>query len=196
MGRSGTLAGRLRRLGWGGLAAGAAALVMTACGSQLASSTGAAQSARPAQPAGGSPAAGGGAAPGGLCSDVPAVTRLTVHRADGVPGNHLRFAFPDTVAVTSPAQARAVARAVCTLPPMPHGAMSCPIDQGVSYRLDFAASRDSFPRITVAAGGCGAVSGAGPVRQAGSARFWTLLGHALGIRQAAASALRGTSPGG
>jgi hypothetical protein len=37
------------------------------------------------------------------------------------------------------------------------------------------------------------VTGAGPVRRAGSAGFWTVLGHAIGLKRAAGSALRGTS---
>jgi hypothetical protein len=95
--------------------------------------------------------------------------------------------------VTSPAEARAVARALCALPVMPSTPMPCPMDQGVSYRLDFAAGRASFPGITAAAGGCNPVTGAGPVRRAGSAGFWTVLGHAIGLKRAAGSALRGTS---
>jgi hypothetical protein len=196
MGRSGTRAGRVSRLGLCSLAAGAVALVMTACGSQLASPSGATQSARPSQGSGGTPAPGGVAGRHGLCSQVPAVTRLAVSRVTALPRSHLRFAFPAGVTVTSPAEARAVARALCTLPVMPGGVMSCPMDQGVSYRLDFAAGRTSFPGITAAASGCNAVNGAGAVRRAGSAGFWTVLGHAMGINRAASSALRGTSQAG
>jgi hypothetical protein len=47
--------------------------------------------------------------------------------------------------------------------------------------------------MTAAAGGCNAVNGAGPVRRAGMTGFWTVLGHAMGIKHAAGSALRGTS---
>jgi hypothetical protein len=173
------------------LATGAAALVMTACGSQLASPSGATQPARPSQAAGGIPTSGGGTGRTGLCSNVPAVTRLAVSRVTVLPQDHLRFVFPAAVTVTSPAEARAVAKALCTLPAMPSGVMSCPMDQGVSYRLDFAAGRTSFPLITAAASGCNAVAGAGAVRRAGSASFWTVLGQAMGIKHAASSVLRG-----
>lgn len=195
MGRSGTRAGRVSRLGLGSLGTGAAALVLTACGSQLASPSGATQPARPSQGGGTAPALEGRTGHSGLCSrsQVPAVTRLAVSRTVALPGNHLHFAFPAGVTVTSPAEARAVARALCALPVMPSAPMSCPMDQGVSYRLDFAAGRTSFPGIRAAAGGCNPVTGAGPVRRAGSARFWTVLGHAIGLKRAAGSALRGTS---
>ena len=196
MGRSGTRAGRVRRPGLCSLAAGAAALVMTACGSQLASPAGATQPARPSQGPGVTPAPAGGTGRNGLCSQVPAVTRLAVSRVTALPRSRLHFAFPAGVTVTSPAEARAVAKALCTLPVMPGGVMSCPMDQGVSYRLDFAAGRASFPGITAAASGCNAVTGAGAVRRAGSAGFWTVLGHAMGINRAASSTLRGTSQAG
>ena len=196
MGRSGTRAGRVSRLGLGSLASGAAVLVLTACGSQLASPSGATQSVRPSQGGGAAPARGAGTDRSGLCSQVPAVTRLAVSRAVALPGNHLHFAFPAGVTVTGPAEARAVARALCALPVMPSAPMPCPMDQGVSYRLDFAAGQTSFPGITASAGGCNPVTGAGPVRRAGSAGFWTVLGRAIGLKHAAGSALRGTSPAG
>jgi len=196
MGRSGRWASRLRRLGWFSVATGAAALVMTACGSQLASSTGAVQSTRPAHGPSGTPTPRGGEGGSGLCSQMPMVTRLTVARATVLPQNHLHVAFPAVVTVTSPAQARAVARSLCALPRMPSAPMPCPMDQGVSYRLDFAAGRASFPPVTAAAGGCNPVTGAGPVRRAAAAGFWIVLGQAIGIKHAAGSALRGTSRAG
>ena len=46
--------------------------------------------------------------------------------------------------------------------------------------------------VTVAAGGCGRVAGAGPVRSADrSPGFWAVLAHAMGI---SSGALRGASP--
>ena len=87
-----------------------------------------------------------------------------------------------------------MAEAICGLPAMPHGQMmSCPADLGVSYRLSFAAGRGAFPVVTVTAGGCGGVSGAGPVRRATSAAFWTDLAKALGAPHPGAAALQGTS---
>ena len=92
------------------------------------------------------------------------MTRLVVSRVSALPQNHLHFAFPAGVTVSSPARARAVATMVCGLPAVPHGPMSCPADLGVSYRLSFAAGSESFPVVTAEAGGCGVVTGAGPAR--------------------------------
>jgi hypothetical protein len=121
------------------------------------------------------------------------VTRLVVSRVSALPQNHLHFAFPAGITVSSPAQARAVAEAVCGLPAVPRGPMSCPADWGLSYRLSFAAGTRSFPVVMAAAGGCGTVTGAGPARwTVRSPGFWTALAHAMGISTGAA--LRGTGP--
>ena len=190
-----TLSGRLTRAGLLIAAAAAAATVAAGCGSQVATTTSATQpsSPRTAGPGGidpGGPVSTGGAA---LCSKQAAVTRLVVSRVSALPQNHFHFAFPAGVTVSSPERARAVAAMVCGLPPMSHGVMSCPADWGVSYRLSFAAGSESFPVVTAGAGGCGVVSGAGPVRRTASGPgFWTVLAHAMGVSGGAA--LQGTRP--
>jgi hypothetical protein len=185
MGVPGTRSGRVTRPGQLVLAAAGAALLTAACGSQAATTSSAAQPASPASTGTGSSAA--------LCSDPAAVTRLVVSRVSALPQNHLHFAFPAGVTVSSPARARAVAGAVCGLPAMPRGPMNCPANWGLSYRLSFAAGTRSFPVVTAAAGGCGTVTGAGAVRwTARSPGFWTALAHAMGI--SAGAALRGTGP--
>jgi hypothetical protein len=164
-----------------------AGLALAACGSQQAATTSSATQAT-------SPAATRSPAQPGrtLCSDVPALTRLVVTRVVELPQNHLHFAVPAGVTISDPATVRDVARAVCGLPVMPHGVMSCPADWGVTYRLSFAAGRGGFPVVTAAAGGCGWVSGAGPVRRAASTGFWTELARALGVPHPSNSALQGT----
>jgi hypothetical protein len=197
MGMPVTLSGRLARAGLLIAAAAGAATVAAGCGSQGATTTSA---ARPASPGTASP---GGIIPGGpaspssaaLCSKQAAVTRLVVSRVSALPQNHLHFTFPAGVIVSSPARARAVAEAVCGLPMMPHGPMSCPADLGLGYRLSFAAGSRSFPVVIVSAGGCGGVAGVGPARwTARSPGFWTVLAHGMGL--ANGTALRGTSPAG
>jgi hypothetical protein len=84
-----------------------------------------------------------------------------------------------------------VAEAICGLPAARHGVMFCPADLGVSYRLSFAAGRAAFPVVTVMAGGCGRVSGAGPARQANSATFWIDLAKALGVAHPTSTTLLG-----
>jgi hypothetical protein len=173
------------------LAAAAAGLALAACGTEQAATTSSATQAAssPASSPSTSPARAGGL----LCRDTASVTRLVVTRASALPENHLHFAVPAGVTIANPATARGVAEAICGLPAMPHGQMmSCPADLGVSYRLSFAAGRAVFPVVTVTAGGCGGVSGAGPVRRATSAAFWTDLAKALGAPHPGAAALQGT----
>jgi len=189
------LSGRLSRAGLLIAAAAGAATVAAGCGSQVATTTSAARPASPSTPSPGGIIPGGPASVGSaaLCSEQEAVTRLVVSRVSALPQNHLHFAFPAGVTVSSPARARAVAKAVCGLPLMPHGPMSCPADLGLGYRLSFAAGTRSFPVVTATAGGCGTVTGAGPARwTARSPGFWTVLAHAMGV--STAPALRGTSP--
>jgi hypothetical protein len=172
-----------------------AGLALAACGTQQAASTSSATQAAssPASSPSTSPASPVRAG-GLLCRDTAAVTRLVVTRVTALPQNHLHFAIPAGVTIANPATARGVAEAICGLPAMPHGqVMSCPADLGVSYRLSFAAGRAAFPVVTVTAGGCGGVSGAGPVRRATSAAFWTDLARALGAPHPGAAALQGTS---
>lgn len=195
MGEPVTHSRRLTRAGLLIAAVASAASVAAGCGSQVATTTSAAQPASPssARPGGiipGGPVSGGSAA---LCSKQAAVTRLVVSRVNALPQNRLHFAFPAGVTVSSPARARAVAAMVCGLPAVPRGPMSCPAGWGVSYRLRFAAGSESFPVVTAGAGGCGVVSGAGPARwTARVPGFWTVLAHAMGISRGAA--LLGTRP--
>jgi hypothetical protein len=190
-----TLSGRLTRAGVLIAAAAGAAAVAAGCGSQVVTTSSATKPASPSTASSGGIIPGGPRSSGGpgLCSEQASVTRLVVSRASALPRNHLHFAFPAGITVRSPAHARAVAAAVCGLPVMPRGPMSCPADWGLSYRLSFAAGTKGFPVVTVAAGGCAAVTGAGPVRwTARSPRFWTVLAQAM--RVSAPSALRGSGP--
>ena len=138
------------------LAAAGSAVLVAACGSQAATTSGATGPASTASPAGstGTPSPGGTgpAAGAALCSSRAAMTRLVVSRVSALPQNHLHFTFPAVITVDSPGRARAVAEAVCGLPPMPRTVISCPADQGVSYRLSFAAGSTTFPVVTVAPG--------------------------------------------
>jgi hypothetical protein len=172
------------------MAAAAAGLALAACGTEQAATTSSATQAASSPASSTSPARAGGP----LCRDTASVTRLVVTRADALPQNHLHFAVPAGVTIANPATARGVAEAICGLPAMPHGQlMSCPADLGISYRLSFAAGRDAFPVVTVRAGGCGGVTGAGPLRRATSAAFWTDLAKALGAPHPGPATLQGIS---
>lgn len=99
------------------------------------------------------------------------------------------------ITVRDRAKARALARAVCGLPALPHGVLSCPINVGGGYQLVFTASGRTLRPVTVGATGCESVAGAGTAR-AGSvptrwvARtpgFWTAFAHLTGIQAPAHS---------
>ena len=191
--RPGLIRTGLIRPGLAVLAVAGCAVLVGACGSQAATTSSATQPASTASPAdAASPGRAGTTGSAALCSDQAAVTRLLVSRVSALPQNHLHFAFPAAVTVASPGRARAVAAAVCGLPPMPRDVMYCPADLGVRYRLSYAAGSATFPAVTASAGGCSIVAGAGHVRSAGrSSGFWAVLARAMGIGGAAA--LRGTS---
>lgn len=133
------------------------------------------------------------AAGGTLCAGVAAVDRLTVSRVNAIPANHPRFSFPATVAVSDATQARSVARELCALQPPPRGAVACPADLGIIYRLDFATSGRSLPQVTIQAGGCEGVSGAGLARWTmQTPAFWAVLGTAMGLTHPGHAAFAGT----
>lgn len=165
----------------------AGALLLAACGSVPASSSGRAGSSpsasrtRPATTA--------------LCADPGAVSRLVVTRVPAIRSVGARhFVFPRQVTVTDAATARAVARALCALPTMPPGVVSCPAQLlGTTYRLRFSADGRKLPAITVQATGCQTVTGLGPVRRVISGHFWTVLGSALALRSPAQSSFVGRS---
>jgi hypothetical protein len=202
-------------------AAGLAVLLgaaLAGCGSAASGSgTGsgglAPASSRPSSLPGGGGGASGHSGPvtsgdqaGALCPTRTAVTRLAVVRTapPSVPPaarnrdsvRALRFAFPARVNVTSAAQARAVAAAICGLPVMPSGAVNCPAEfPGTSYQLRFAEGGRRLPVVTVQATGCDVIHGAGPARWvANSPGFWGVLGHAMGLYQARQPVFQGMGP--
>jgi hypothetical protein len=168
-----------------------AGLALAACGTEQAATTSSAT--QPASPATSPANSASPATGGGLCRDTAAVTRLVATRVNSLPQNHLHFAVPAGITITDPVTARGVAKAICGLPVRPKNqVMSCPADWGVSYRLSFAAGRKAFPVVTITAGGCGGVTGAGPARQATTNAFWTDLAKALGAPHPNPAALQGT----
>jgi hypothetical protein len=171
-------------------------LALAACGSVAAGNSSAgsagAQSAQspdtPAPP------------PSALCTSPGAVDHLVIRRTGVIPHAlaQPRFTFPALVTVTSAAQARAVATAVCALPAQPGGIVNCPNDLGTGYQLRFTAGGHHFHVVKLQTTGCEIVSGAGQPRTiARSAGFWAVLGQAMRLHsQLAQKALTGTSAGG
>jgi hypothetical protein len=195
--RSGRVAGRLAPLC---AAAALASIMLAACGSSQA--PGAASGASPsptvaATVAGSSAAASPGATATqvALCRDTASVTGLEIVRDQVVRVPVLQIAFPNQVAITSPAQARAVARALCALPLMPRGVFDCPaLLVGTTYLLRFTAGDRRLPAATIEATGCEVVTGVGRARWvATSPGFWRVLGTAAQLRPPGRSVFSGDS---
>lgn len=197
---TGRVAGRLTPLC---AAAALASITLAACGSSQVSAAASGASASPtvaATVAGSSTAPSPGAtSPGAatqaaLCRDTASVTGLEIVRNQVVRVPVLQVAFPDRVTVTSPARARAVARALCGLPPMPHGVFHCPaLLVGTTYLLRFTAG-GRLPPVTIEATGCEVVTGVGPARWvATSPGFWRVLATAAHLRPPGRSVFSGDS---
>jgi hypothetical protein len=201
---TGLVTGRLAPL----CAAALASITLAACGSSQASGTASGASASPTAAAtvAGSPTAtsaaatstaaaspGPGATQAALCRDTASVTGLKIVRNQVVRVPVLQVAFPGQVAVASPAGARAVARALCALPPMPRGVFGCPaLLIGTTYQLRFAAGGRRLPPVTIEATGCEVVTGVGQTRWATtSPGFWPVLATAAHLRPAGRSAFSG-----
>jgi hypothetical protein len=151
-----------------------AVIVLAACGSTAAGGAG-----HPASAAGHStgPTAVAGAPAGvPLCAAAQKVDRVVA----SLPAGHLREILPRGVTITDAPRVRALAAALCALPPMPPG-LQCPADFGGMFRLVFAAGGQSFRPVRIQTSGCRAVAGIGPARSwSRSPRFGQLLTRTVG----------------
>jgi hypothetical protein len=204
---TGRVAGRLAPLC---AAAALVSITLAACGSSQVPGAASGASASPtvaATVAGSSPAASPGAASPGaaspgptatqvvLCRHTASVTGLKIVRNQVFRVPVLQVAFPDQITVASPASARAVARALCALPPMLRGVFHCPaLLIGTTYQLRFTAGGRRLPPVTIEATGCEAVTGVGQTRWVTmSPGFWRVLGTAAHLRPPGRSAFSGDS---
>jgi len=163
---------------WGALAliAAGALIGLTACGS----STVASGAAHPASAGvGGStgPAPGVTASAGvPLCAAVGKVDRVVATPG----GSHVRALLPGGITISDAARARALAVALCALPPMPAG-LHCEAATGGAFRLTFAAGNQGFRPVGVQLTGCRSVTGLGPARSwSQSPQFGPLLTRTVG----------------
>jgi hypothetical protein len=160
---------------------------LAACGSQVA----AGQSASASSP-GTAPAPGGTALAGvALCRDIPQLTRVAVSRTTAFRAFEPGTILPRGITIVKPGLVRGLAAALCGLPKMPPGPVTCPADFRGSVRFGFAAGGRPFPFVTAQMSGCRVVTGLGPARTARSAAFWRTLGEDLGL-----SSVPGTSQSG
>jgi hypothetical protein len=158
--------------------------VVAACGSARAGSGSRAGTAAgsPAASAGSASASAGRAVAAAvpLCRNAAHLDRMVASAGPRFMPSHVRVAQPAGVTVTDPARVRAVAAALCRLPPMAPTHMLCPDIHGGIYRLTFSAAGRMFPPVTVEPTGCRRpVYGLGPARQA-SGPFLDLLRKELG----------------
>ena len=146
---------------------------LAACGGVVAGSAGSQQT----------PAATG--SPGqqaALCANAGHLDRMVVSLSGVLSSTHVHQVLPGGVTIRDPAKVQAVASALCALPAMPHGVVSCPADFGGSSRFAFSAAGQGFPPVVARSTGRRSVSGLGPTRLAPAA-FWTLLHKELGTGQ-------------
>jgi hypothetical protein len=172
----------LRRAAVTLLSVAAGLVVLAACGTTPAPGSGGAAPAGASGSPGTASTAPGSAAQPVLCRDAAAVTGLRIVRLPGLHVPQAQTAFRGQATAVSPAQARAVARALCALPAMPHGILDCPaLFPGTSYQLRFTADGRALPVVTIEATGCDTVTGVGQVRRALSPVFWRVLATAAGL---------------
>jgi hypothetical protein len=175
---------RTNRFALAGLAltAVASAFLLAGCGSGHRVQTGAAPD--PSPPAN---------ATIDVCQARHQLDSLVVTRSQSLPQNHMTYGAPATATVTDAAQVQKVAAQLCSLPAMPSGTISCPMDLGVSYRLTFADVQGRGV-ITVGAAGCQVVNGAGRGARtlAQDQGFWTTLGTAMGLANASQATFAGS----
>ena len=152
-----------------------AVIVLAACGSTAAGGAGHPASADASHATG--PAAVASASAGvPLCTAAQKVDRVVASR----PGGHLRGILPRGTTITDAPRVRALAAALCALPPMPPG-LQCPADFGGAVRLVFAAGGRNFHPVRIRLSGCRAVAGMGPARSwSRSPQFGRLLTRTVG----------------
>lgn len=146
-----------------------AMIVLAACGS--AAPGGVAKSGSPAkshQPAAGGPAAVRASAGVPLCLHIPQLTEVMVNQARPMGKIPFHEILPRGMIVTDVTAVRSLARALCALPPVRPGTMSCPIDLGGAYSFSFAGHGRGYPRVTVNPTGCRTVTGLGKPRTWGT----------------------------
>jgi hypothetical protein len=155
--------------------AASAVVVLAACGSTAAGGAGQPASAASGHPTGAAAAASTSAgAP--LCASAQKVDRVVASPSVG----HLRDVLPRGVTITDAAQVRALAAALCALPPTPRG-LQCPANFGGASRLVFAAGGRDFQPVRIQTSGCRDVTGLGPARTwSRSPQFGRLLTSTVG----------------
>jgi hypothetical protein len=152
-------------------------LGLAACGSAAPGSAGNPVSAGTSHPPT-SAAAVSASAGVPLCAAAQSVDRVVA----GPASSHFREILPHGITISDAPRVRALAAALCALPPMPSG-LHCPAATGGTVRLVFAASGQDFQPVAIQESGCRTVSGVGPARSwSRSPQFGQLLTRTVGGR--------------
>jgi hypothetical protein len=152
----------------------AALATLTACGSLAANGQGSGGGGGAGTALG--TVAGTGARNGGLCASRGGLTSLLVRRVGVLPLLRQEQSRVRGHSTVSAERAQKVAAEICALPRAPHGARSCPVDIGITYKLYFTAGSRHFRTVTARVTGCQQVTGAGkPRTAAGHPGFWVAL---------------------
>jgi len=102
-----------------------------------------------------------------LCAAAQEVDRVAVRLTSALPASDFHKLLPGEITIRDAPRARALAFALCALPPRPPG-LHCPVDFAGAFRLVFAAGRRGFQPVRIQVSGCRGVTGVGP------ARSWSL----------------------
>jgi hypothetical protein len=152
-----------------------AVIVLAACGSTAAGGAGHPASADTGHSTG---PAGVAAASAGvpLCAAARKVDRVVA----SLPAGHVREVLPRGITITDAPRVRALAVALCALPPVSPG-VQCPADFGGVSQLVFAAGGHEFHPVRIRLSGCRDVTGVGPTRSwSRSPGFGRLLTRTVG----------------
>jgi len=98
-----------------------------------------------------------------LCVAGQKVDRVEVSLTSALPASDFRKLLPRGITIRDAQQARALAFALCALPPKPRG-LHCSVDFAGAFRLAFAAGRRGFQPVRIQVSSCRGVTGVGPTR--------------------------------
>ena len=170
----GTISPRwLRRPARPVLAAAGTMVVLAGCGSAVPGGAG-----QPAAGAGGTRPAAAAVPPGvPLCASAGRPDRVTLRLTPG-PAREI---LPRAATITDAPLVRALAAALCRLPPAPAGPRHCPAALPGMLLLEFSDQGHPYPLLRIRDSGCATVSGLGTARQwTWSSRPGRLLSGAAG----------------
>jgi uncharacterized protein YceK len=129
-----------------------------------------------------------------VCGYVHDVTSLKVTRTGVI--NKETFTFPSSDDIRHTSSAQRVATEICSLPTWPKGTYFCPDAWGPTYRLNFFDKGTPIAAMDATPTGCASVNPLANVTPGSSrvanARFWKVLGAAIGLHGATASTFAGT----